>query len=130
MSKVKQKKEKFEKQVQSRRGGSTGRKSKIPSSSLLPLPLPAPQAAKPPPYLARSCLTARPHHACAAQNMHSPFQSSKLFRSFFRPAALTYTFIRRATWIGRDTARTVVQFGKFKGRTFEEACSARGGVWL
>ena len=32
-------------------------------------------------------------------------------------------FVRRASWIARGhEGRTVVQFGKFKGRTFDEAC--------
>jgi hypothetical protein len=53
--------------------------------------------------------------------MPSPARS---VRSFFHPA-LTCTVARCATWMGGgDAARTVVQFGKFKGRTFEEARDA------
>ena len=37
-------------------------------------------------------------------------------------SALNCSFVRRASWIARGReGQTVVQFGKFKGRTFEEA---------
>jgi hypothetical protein len=37
-------------------------------------------------------------------------------------SALNCSFVRRAAWIARGhEGQTVVQFGKFKGRTFEEA---------